>query len=122
MFACRSVCQENALFLRADLDEVCWKDRHLHYALGVGLPMLLVYVVGLPLAAWLRVRVMQRNADMQQKTLGDAESLGVLEDRKLCIFVVFGSGSGFVYLVQVAWYKFMCGCLKHSFCLFSCVR
>ena len=100
------------MFLRADLDEVCWKDRHLHYALSVGLPMLLVYVVGLPLAAWLRVRVMQRNADMQQKTLGDAESLGVLEDRKLCIFVVFGSGSGFVYLVQVAWYKFTCGCLK----------
>ena len=81
------------MFLRADLDEVCWTDRHLRYALGIGLPMLLVYVVGLPVAAWLRVRAMQRNLDVQGKTLGDVEDLGVfLEDRKLRV-------SGFGVLV-----------------------
>jgi hypothetical protein len=75
------------MFLRADLDEVCWKDRHLHYALGVGLPMLLVYVIGLPVAAWLRVRVMQRNLDVREKTSGDVEGLGMFqEDRKLCVW------------------------------------
>ena len=55
LFACRSVCEEETSFLRADLDESCWTGRHLTYALGLGLPMLFLYVVGLPLAAYLRV-------------------------------------------------------------------
>ena len=58
LFACRSVCQDNISFLRADLDEMCWSGRHLHYALGVGLPKLLIYVIGLPLISYVRVRAM----------------------------------------------------------------
>jgi hypothetical protein len=38
---------------------------HAHYAVGLGLPMLFLYVIGLPLAAFLRVRSMHQTS---QKT------------------------------------------------------
>ena len=60
LFACRSVCDDATTFLRADLDVSCWEGRHLHYALGLGLPMLLLYDIGLPVAALLRVRSMHQ--------------------------------------------------------------
>ena len=43
------VCGE-ALYLRAVLSEPCWEGTQLVYFYAVGIPMLLVYVVGLPLA------------------------------------------------------------------------
>jgi hypothetical protein len=60
MFACRRICDDATTFLRADLDVACWEGVHAHYALGVGLPMLLFYVIGLPVAALLRVRSMHQ--------------------------------------------------------------
>ena len=87
LFACRSVCDEANLFLRADLSETCWKDRHLHYALGVGLPMLLLYTVGLPVAAYLRVRKMHKKLDERHKrTSNYTEGLEVFKyDRKCSV-------------------------------------
>ena len=46
LFACRSVCGE--LRLRADLDEMCFAGRHADYVIGLGLPMMLLYVLGMP--------------------------------------------------------------------------
>ena len=60
LFACRSVCDDTTTFLRADLDVPCGTGTHLQYALGLGLPMLFCYVIGLPVAAWLRVRSMHQ--------------------------------------------------------------
>ena len=60
LFACRSVCDDTTTFLRADLDVSCWEGVHAHYALGLGLPMLFFYVIGLPVAALLRVRSMHQ--------------------------------------------------------------
>jgi len=60
MFACRSVCDESVAFLRADLEVMCWHGEHASYALSLGMPMLLLYVLGLPLAAFLRVRQMHQ--------------------------------------------------------------
>ena len=60
MFACRSVCDDEVDFLRADLDEPCWLGRHQMYAYGLGLPMLLLYVVGMPLAAFLRLYCLKK--------------------------------------------------------------
>ena len=71
LFACRSVCDEANLFLRADLSETCWKDRHLDYALAVGFPMLLLYVIGLPVAAYLRVRKMHKELDKHHARTGN---------------------------------------------------
>ena len=60
LFACRSICDDTTTFLRADLDISCWEGVHAHYAFGLGLPMLVFYVIGLPVAALLRVRNMHQ--------------------------------------------------------------
>ena len=62
LFACRSICNDTTTFLRADLDVLCWAGVHAHYAFGLGLPMLFLYVIGLPVAALLRVRSMHQEA------------------------------------------------------------
>jgi hypothetical protein len=67
LFACRSICNDATTFLRADLDVSCWTGTHASYAFGLGLPMLVLYVIGLPLAALLRVR------SMHQLTVIDSE-------------------------------------------------
>ena len=64
LFACRSICNDATTFLRADLDVACWEGTHGHYAFGLGLPMLFFYVIGLPLAAFLRVRNMHQTEVM----------------------------------------------------------
>ncbi len=68
LFACRTVCGD--LFLLADLDERCWVGRHADYVLGLGLPMLLLWVVGLPVTAWLRVRKMRKIASSASRGTG----------------------------------------------------
>jgi hypothetical protein len=60
LFACRSICDDTTTFLRADLDISGWEGVHAHYAWGLGVPMLFLYVIGLPLAALLRVRNMHK--------------------------------------------------------------
>jgi len=64
LFACRSICDDTTTFLRADLDISCWEGVHAHYAWGLGVPMLFLYVIGLPLAALLRVRSMHQTEVM----------------------------------------------------------
>ena len=41
--------------MRVDLNEVCWEGKHASYAFGLGVPMLILYVIGLPAAAFYRV-------------------------------------------------------------------
>tara|TARA_B110000008_G_scaffold254864_1_gene271103 strand:- start:108 stop:1148 length:1041 start_codon:yes stop_codon:yes gene_type:complete len=68
LFACRSLCGETARTrLRADLGEFCFEGRHAAFAFGTGLPMLLLYVVGLPVGALLMVRRLRRRAASQNK-------------------------------------------------------
>lgn len=68
LFACRSICSEpNTLFLLRDLREVCYVGRHLDYVLGLGLPMLFLYVVGLPLAAYTGVKRLKKRALRKNK-------------------------------------------------------
>ena len=52
LFSCRSVCGENEQWLRVSLDEQCWTGRHLFYVYIIALPMMLIYVFGLPFGAW----------------------------------------------------------------------
>ena len=77
LFACRSVCEENTSFLRADLEEQCWRDRHLAYALALGVPMLFCYVIGLPLLAYLRVRAMNQKLEDRRRNGAQALDLDV---------------------------------------------
>ena len=61
LFACRSVCNDDTLFLRVDLDVPCWEGQHAVYAFALGLPMLVIYVIGLPVAALTQVWKMHRD-------------------------------------------------------------
>ena len=67
LFSCRSVCDEDVTYLRADLNEQCWSGRHKSYALGLGLPMLICYIIGLPLCAYIRVSILKRKGKINKK-------------------------------------------------------
>ena len=74
LFACRSLCGETARTrLRADLGEFCFEGRHAAFAFGTGLPMLLLYVVGLPVGALLMVRRLRRRAARQNKRVEECK-------------------------------------------------
>ena len=60
LFACRSVCDNDSTYLRADLDVKCGEGKQLYYALALGLPMLFIYVLGLPFAAFLKIHAMNK--------------------------------------------------------------
>ena len=55
LFACRSVCGDDVTYLRADLNEKCWEGRHAMFAGVLGIPMLLLYVMGLTVGALYQV-------------------------------------------------------------------
>jgi len=65
LFACRDVCGETRL--RADLGEVCFEGRHAAFAVGLGVPMLLVYILGLPIAALSMVYRLHKKARALEK-------------------------------------------------------
>ena len=69
LFACRDVCGESRL--RADINEPCYvKDgRHSLFAYALGIPMTLIYVIGLPLLALILVLRVQRRSKEQGRAL-----------------------------------------------------
>ncbi len=51
LFACRALVGEpGKLFLREDVAMVCYEHEHLPWALGLGLPAMLLWVLGFPIA------------------------------------------------------------------------
>ena len=69
IFACQNVCDDNFTFLRADLDVKCFHGMHLEFVLVVGVPMLLLYVIGLPIGSFYRVwKVQHALHELQQRT------------------------------------------------------
>ena len=74
MFACRSFCgskdHAGASRLRVDLDVVCFEGAHLAYTLALGVPMLLVYVIGFPACALFSVWRLRNRATKYQVPLG----------------------------------------------------
>lgn len=35
-------------FLKADLEQQCWASRHILYVMFIGIPCVLLYVIGIP--------------------------------------------------------------------------
>ena len=71
IFSCRSICNGEGSFLRADFEEECFVSggRHETMVLAIGIPSLIVYVIGLPISAgvgvWLtHKRAKQRNVSV----------------------------------------------------------
>ncbi len=55
LFSCRTLVGEQGLFLREDLAMRCYDGAHLYWTVGLGLPSLLIYVLGFPLAKFVAV-------------------------------------------------------------------
>ena len=55
LFSCRTLVGEQGLFWREDLSMRCYEGAHLYWAVGLGLPSLLIYVLGFPIAKFVAV-------------------------------------------------------------------
>ena len=65
-FSCVSVCN-NGLFLRADINERCFENRHIYFVIFLGVPMMLGYVLGFPFAALIATRKLHQRARLKKK-------------------------------------------------------
>ena len=74
VFACVSVCDEGSGFLKLDLEERCFEGRHALFAWALGLPMILLFVVGLPVGALVAVRRSHRRAEEKGRDVKDGKS------------------------------------------------
>ena len=64
LFACRVLTGEpGLLFLREDLAMVCYEHEHLLWALGLGLPAMLLWVLGFPIAKVLALYTRRNKLD-----------------------------------------------------------
>ena len=57
VFQCRGIGDPSVEYLVIDMQEVCWEGRHMAFALGAGLPMLLLYAGLVPLGIMLRLHI-----------------------------------------------------------------
>mgnify|MGYP001181786708 CR=1 FL=1 len=73
LFSCRTVCG-NTLF-RVDLTETCWVGRHSSFAFGIGVPMLIIYIIGFPLATMVIIKRLQNSVQQQQKARRASQSV-----------------------------------------------
>ena len=55
VFLCRSLGRPEDKYLTIDMEEPCWQGRHAHFALLVGMPMLVLYAVTAPLGIIFRL-------------------------------------------------------------------
>ena len=64
LFACRSLTGEpGRLFLREDLSIACYEQDHLLWMLGLGLPAMLLWVLGFPIAKVLALYTRRHRLD-----------------------------------------------------------
>ena len=55
VFQCRSIGRPEDKYLTIDMEEPCWQGRHAHFALLVGMPMLVLHAVTAPLGIIFRL-------------------------------------------------------------------
>jgi hypothetical protein len=61
LFNCYSLNER--LWLYKDLSVPCWDDMHRSYAFGIGIPMIVVWVIGLPAVGFIIVRYYRKKLD-----------------------------------------------------------
>ncbi len=69
LFACRNLCGEYRL--RVDVEELCFEGRHWNYAVFLGVPMALVYVIGFPVGALVAVWRLHHRAERKNKSVDE---------------------------------------------------
>lgn len=52
VFSCTEI-EDGEFYLNDDLDLECWNDEHTNFAFGVGIPGLILWVIGIPTVALL---------------------------------------------------------------------
>lgn len=61
LFNCYDLSDQ--LWLYKDLNVKCWDNTHKTYALGIGIPMIVIWVIGLPLTGFIVVRYYRKRLD-----------------------------------------------------------
>ena len=51
VYNCVNVFNDNNTYLAIDLSEECWVGNHAYYAKEIGIPIIIIWIVGLPLVA-----------------------------------------------------------------------
>jgi hypothetical protein len=64
IFACHKQCDEQISRLRADSAVICGEEKHLLFELLLGVPMLVLFVMGLPIAGGLLIRRARTRANV----------------------------------------------------------
>lgn len=60
LFNCKEIFNNDDYYLAEDYDIKCWDGDHIYYALGFGIPTILIWILGLPFALFIRI-FKQRN-------------------------------------------------------------
>jgi len=66
IFACKSICGQDTSYLLADMNVQCGVGRHLTFVWCVGVPMLILYALGLPFGAFVVVWRLHTSAEEQK--------------------------------------------------------
>ena len=74
MFACSSFCDGAELRLRAAVSETCYEGRHYYFASALGVPMVLLYVIGLPTGALFAIWRLHKRASREKCSLHSFEA------------------------------------------------
>ena len=114
LLSCRSVCDSSEQFLHIALDEQCWVGRHQIYVLSLALPMLIIYVLGMPICAIYACYRVKNRALVRKKSSLSLETPSVgkhrrdvsikifeLEDEKHVVYGVLYS----VYKSKYFWWE-----------------
>ena len=78
IFACKSVCGNMVMVV--DVNEECWVGRHANYAYFLGIPMLLLYVLGFPMIAMVMVQRLQSAVRETRKSIAAAVAAAAVPD------------------------------------------
>jgi len=104
VFQCYSVGSSKDLYLQIQMTEKCFHGDHLTYGLGIGIPMMIMYVIGFPLVSlWLLVQnrdnmwIRWKKESNIDKTQKDARMI-----KSLPLFVLF-----FGYKESYFWYEIL---------------
>lgn len=71
LFSCQNLC--GTLRLVADIEEVCFVDRHQSFILLLGVPTIFVYVIGFPVGALTAVWRLHRRANLTNRRVEECD-------------------------------------------------
>ena len=98
MFACTNI--EGVWYMDIYMADVCWEGDHYFYGLNISIPALIVWGIGLPLFAFIRLRTLNRDGEQSITRYGFLY-LGYRDSKWWWEFIVLGRK--FAILIVLIW-------------------